>query len=75
MDRVKLKKKRAEAKFLVPDWDIVEGGICSLADRYDNSMPPLTIYPNSGTRNLATVRNLQRKFADGCICNSKPRVQ
>ncbi len=53
-----------EAQFLVPDWrDKVDYGIGlsyrpaklhRLAGRYDNPMLDLTLYPQSGTKNLAT---------------------
>ncbi len=43
----------------------------SLTDWYDNSMTELTISPKSMTKNLVTVLNLQRQFADGFITPSQ----
>ncbi len=53
---------RSVAKFIVPDWgEKVDSGLsyrpaspCSLAGRYENPMPLSTLYPQSGTKNLAT---------------------
>ncbi len=35
--------------------DIVDSSLCSLAGRYDNTMPELTWSPQSGSMNMATV--------------------
>ncbi len=57
-----ISRKNPVAKFLVPDWGDKGGSIPArqttdrLVGRYDNPMPESIIPPQSGSKNLASVR-------------------
>ncbi len=61
------KQYSSVAKFIVPDWGIVDSGIGLPYGRYDNPMPELKLSPQSGTMNLATVHWLLTHKVDDVI--------